>query len=285
MSPTSTASVTYTWQDWLSILRFIALHLVCLGAFWTGMPTRALVLAVAVYALQMFAVTAVYHRYYSHRSYKMGRVARFVGAFFAQISGQRSVFWWAAVHRHHHRHTDEPEDLHSPRHGFWHSHMLWMLSHKNDHTRFEMIPDLQKMMDQAPELRLLHRFQHIPLLLSMLTCWLIAGWPGFVAFFWALIACYHITFTINSLSHIWGTQRYDTGDDSRNNPLLALLTFGEGWHNNHHHYQASARQGFFWWELDLTWYGLLALERLGIVWDLKRPTDRALSGQTPQRTA
>jgi len=285
MPPTSSASVTYTWQDWLSILRFIALHFVCLGAIWTGMPARALALAFAVYAVQMFAVTAVYHRYYAHRSYKMGRVARFVGAFFAQTSGQRSVFWWAAVHRHHHRHTDTPEDLHSPRHGFWHSHMLWMLSHKNDHTRFEMIPDLKKMMDQAPELRLLHRFQNVPLLLTLLTCYLIAGWAGFVAFFWALIACYHITFTINSLSHIWGSQRYDTGDDSRNNALLALLTFGEGWHNNHHHHQASARQGFFWWELDMTWYGLLALERLGIVSDLKRPSERVRDGKAPQRTA
>jgi stearoyl-CoA desaturase (delta-9 desaturase) len=274
-APPPTRASRYTWLHWLSVARFVAIHLVCLAALWTGVTGRSLAIFGGLYALQMFAITAVYHRYFAHRAYRMGRAARFIGAFIAQTSGQRSVLWWAATHRHHHRHSDGPEDIHSPRRGFWWSHVGWMLSPEHDETRWGLIPDWKKEHDRCLELRLLHRFQYTPMIVAGLTCLWFAGWPGLVVgFFWTFITAYHVTFTINSLSHLWGSQRFETGDDSRNNPLLALLTFGEGWHNNHHRFPWSARQGLRWWEVDLTWYGLLLLQRLGVVRDLKQaPTD------------
>jgi stearoyl-CoA desaturase (delta-9 desaturase) len=187
----------------------------------------------------------------------------------AQTTAQKSVLWWAAKHRHHHLHSDTEHDVHSPRHkGFVYSHLGWVFSRQHDKA------DLSKVADIAryPELMWLHRFELVPALALGLLTFIIGGWSGLVVgFFWSTVAVYHGTFCINSLAHVHGSKRYVTGDDSRNNWLLAFLTMGEGWHNNHHAYQASAPQGFRWWEIDPTYYLLKALSCLGIVWDLKSP--------------
>ena len=266
--------------DWTRILPFVGMHVACLGVFWTGVSPTAVAIAVALYLVRMFAITGFYHRYFSHRTFKTSRAAQFVFALLGASAAQRGPIWWAAHHRHHHLHSDQPGDVHSPRHrGFVWSHMGWFLSRRH------FAPDLGRARDllKFPELRWLDRFDIlVPFLLAfgllLLGGWLASHRPelGVTAaqllvwgFFVSTVACYHGTYTINSLCHVWGRRRYATGDESRNNFLLALLTLGEGWHNNHHRYPASARQGFYWWEVDITYYLLRVLAGLGLIWDLK----------------
>jgi len=260
-----------------SAIPFLLVHLGCIAAIWTGITWQALALCAGLYWLRMFAVTAGYHRYFSHRAFATGRLFQFVLAFLAQSTAQKSILWWAAKHRHHHLHSDTPGDVHSPRHtGFLYSHAGWIFARRHD------VADLTKVADltRYRELRWLHRAETLPAFLLAGVCWLIAGWPGLVVgFLWSTVLVYHATFCINSLAHVQGRRRYVTGDDSRNNWALALLTMGEGWHNNHHAYQSSARQGFRWWEIDLTWYILKLLCALGIVRDMKKPPERVLRNE------
>ena len=260
-----------------STLPFILVHLSCVAAFWTGITWQAVAICITLYWLRMFGIGAGYHRYFSHRSYSTGRFLQFILAFLAQSSAQKSVLWWAAKHRHHHLHSDTQQDVHSPRHkGFVYSHLGWVFSRKHDAT------DLVKVADLAsfPELRWLHKFEVMPAAVLAVLCFLIAGWSGLViGFLWSTVLVYHATFCINSLAHVHGRKRYVTGDDSRNNWLLAFFTLGEGWHNNHHAYQSSARQGFRWWEIDVTFYVLKALSLVGIVWDLRSPPAEVLRNE------
>ena len=253
---------------------FVLAHLACFAALWTGVTAGALAICVGLYLIRMFGVTAGYHRYFSHRTFRTGRVGQFLLASLAQSSAQRGVLWWAAKHRHHHRHSDTELDVHSPRqHGFWYSHVGWIFTRRHNDTDRDAVADLTKY----PELRWLDRHQYLPAAVLAAAAWLVAGWPGLVVgFFWSTVLLYHGTFMINSLAHVHGTQRYITGDDSRNNWWLAVVTLGEGWHNNHHAYQRATRQGFRWWEYDPTWYALKVLAVLHVVRDLKRPPSRLL---------
>ena len=248
---------------------FLLVHLACFAAIWSGVTVKALVLCVALYALRMFGVTAGYHRYFSHRSFKTSRAVQFVLAMLAQSSAQRGILWWAAKHRHHHKHSDTEIDVHSPRHrGFLYAHVGWIFNPQHTETDYDAIPDLT----QYPELVWLNRHPYFPAALLAIASLLIAGWPGLVVgFFWSTVLLYHGTFMINSLAHVHGKQRYVTGDDSRNNWWLAVITLGEGWHNNHHAYQRSTRQGFRWYEFDPTFYALTAMSWLRLVWDLGTP--------------
>ena len=260
-----------------SALPFVLIHLGCAAAIWSGITWQAIVICAALYWLRMFAIGAGYHRYFSHRSYSAGRAFQFILAVLAQSSAQKSILWWAAKHRHHHLHSDTSRDVHSPRHkGFIYSHVGWIFARQHDKT------DLVKVADFAsfPELRWLHKFEVLPAVAIAVLCFLIAGWSGLiVGFLWSTVLLYHATFCINSLAHVHGRKRYVTGDDSRNNWLLAFFTMGEGWHNNHHAYQSSVRQGFRWWEIDVTFYILKALSWLGIVWDLKTPTEQVMRNE------
>jgi len=266
--------------DWLRCAPFLALHALCLAPIWTGVSTTALAVAGGLYASRVFALTAFYHRYFSHRAFRTSRPFQFLMAVAGNCAVQRGPIWWAAHHRHHHLHSEEASDLHSPRrHGFWYSHMLWFMTGAGFRTQTRYVRDWM----QYPELRWLDRFDWVaPTLLALalgLTGSLLArvrpdlgtsapqllAW-GFVI---STVAVYHTTYTVNSAAHVWGTRRFNTRDDSRNNAALALLTMGEGWHNNHHHFPASARQGFYWWEIDCTYYGLVALSWMGLVWDLR----------------
>jgi stearoyl-CoA desaturase (Delta-9 desaturase) len=266
--------------DWLRAIPFIAMHIACIGVVWVGFSWVALLVASLLYALRMFALTGFYHRYFSHRAFRTSRPVQFFFAAIAAMCVQRGPLWWAAHHRHHHRHTDTPDDMHSPRqHGFLWAHMGWFLTPRGFRTNWEAIPDLRKF----PELRLLDRFDLLmPVLLAvgmvLLGAWLDRAYPELGTdaaqmliwgFFVSTVILFHATVTINSLAHQFGSRRFETRDDSRNNWLLALITFGEGWHNNHHFFPGSARQGFHWWELDLTWMGLKFLALLGLIHDLK----------------
>ena len=266
--------IVYPWT-----IPFVTVHLVGFAAIWSGVTVQALWVAVALYFIRMFAVTGGYHRYFSHRSYKTSRVGQFVLAFLCQSSAQRGVVWWSAIHRHHHLHSDTEQDVHSPRHhGFLYSHVGWIFNRQSAKPDYGTVRDLTK----SPEITLLDKFTYTPAFLLALGLWLWGGWSMLVVgFFWSTIALYHGTFAINSLAHEVGSQRYMTGDDSRNNFWLALLTMGEGWHNNHHHYQSSARQGFKWWEIDLTYYILRALSWTGVIWDLRAPPEAIMRGERP----
>ena len=260
-----------------SAIPFVLVHLACFAAIWTGISWTAVAIAVAIYWLRIFAIGAGYHRYFSHRAYATSRAFQLALAVLAQSTAQKSVLWWAAKHRHHHLHSDTEEDVHSPRHkGFIYSHVGWVFSRRHDLT------DLVKIEDFAryPELMWLHRYELVPAIVLALVCLAIGGWSGLVVgFFWSTVAVYHATFCINSLAHVRGRKRYVTGDDSRNNWLLAFFTMGEGWHNNHHAYQSSVRQGFRWWEGDPTFYVLKALSWARLVWNLKTPPREVLRNE------
>jgi len=260
-----------------SAIPFVLVHLACFGAIWTGITWEAVALCIGLYWLRIFAIGAGYHRYFSHRAYSTSRVFQFVLAFLAQTTTQKSVLWWAAKHRHHHLHSDTAHDVHSPRHkGFMYSHVGWIFDRRHDTVDLVKIDDFARY----PELMWLHRFEQVPSIILAVTCFLIAGWSGLiVGFFWSTVLVYHATFCINSLAHVHGRKRYVTGDDSRNNWLLAFFTMGEGWHNNHHAYQSSVRQGFRWWEIDPTFYILKALSWAGVVWDLKSPPEQVLRNE------
>ena len=260
-----------------STIPFIIVHLTCFAAIWTGVTAEAVAIGVGLYWLRIFAIGAGYHRYFSHRAYETSRVFQFVLAALAQSTSQKSVLWWAANHRDHHLHSDTELDVHSPRQmGFIYSHVGWIFSRGQETMNVNRIADFAKY----PELMWLHRYEQLPAFVLAVLCFAVAGWPGLiVGFFWSTVAVYHGTFCINSLAHLVGKRRYITGDDSRNNWLLAIITMGEGWHNNHHAYQSSARQGFYWWEYDPTFYLLTLLERLGLVWNLKRPTAEVMQNQ------
>src|ERR1700731_612376 len=252
-----------------SAIPFVLVHLICIAAIWTGITWQAVTIGIVLYWVRIFAIGAGYHRYFSHRAYATSRAFQFVLAVLSQSTAQKSVLWWAAKHRHHHLHSDTECDVHSPRHkGFLYSHLGWIFSRRHHKA------DLVKVADLAcyPELMWLHRFELVPAVALGALCLLIGGWSGLiVGFFWSTVLVYHATFCINSLAHVRGSKRYVTGDDSRNNWLLAFFTMGEGWHNNHHACQRSVRQGFRWWEVDPTFYVLKLLSWIRLVWDLKTP--------------
>jgi stearoyl-CoA desaturase (delta-9 desaturase) len=266
--------------DWMRVMPFVFLHAGCLGVIWVGASPFAVWTAVALYFLRMFAVTGIHHRYFSHKTYSTSRFGQFLLALFAGTTVQRGSLWWAYHHRHHHLHSDDPEDAHSPHvHGFWWSHIGWITSRRNFPTDYTKIKDLAKF----PELVWLNRFDLVvPILFAASLFGLGAllesyapglgtnGWQLLVwGFFISTTVLFHGTGCINSMAHLMGRRRYQTGDDSRNSAILAFITLGEGWHNNHHRYQSSTRNGFYWWEIDPTYYGLKLLAKTGFIWGLK----------------
>lgn len=250
-----------------SSIPFILLHFLPLLAIFTGVTWKAVILCVVLYWSRMFFITAGYHRYFAHKSYKLNRFWQFVMAFGGTTAAQKGPLWWAAHHRNHHKFSDTDMDIHSPRKGFWWSHVGWILCDKYNTTHYEKINDFAVY----PELRFINRHDWIgPWMLGALSV-LVAGWPGLlVGFFGSTVLLWHSTFMVNSLAHVWGSRRYNNPDTSRNNLFIAIFTMGEGWHNNHHHFAASARQGFFWWEWDPTFYLLKLGQLLGIVKKIRK---------------
>jgi stearoyl-CoA desaturase (delta-9 desaturase) len=273
--------------EWFRILPFVLLHLACFLVFVVGWSWIAVATAIVAYFARVFGLTGFYHRYFSHRAFKTSRIVQFLGALLGSSAGQGGPIWWAAHHRHHHVTSDQPEDIHSPvQQGFIWSHMLWFMTREAYGTNYRVVKDWVKF----PELRFLERFDSLAPALLALTLfafgetvgrvWPGTGTNGLQLVVWggiiSSVMLYHATFGINSLAHTFGSRRYETNDDSRNNLWLALVTFGEGWHNNHHFFPSSARQGFRWWEIDITYYLLVLLSWLGLVWDLKPVPDRVL---------
>ena len=266
--------------DWLRVVPFVLMHLACFAVLFVGWSYTAVAFSIAFYFIRMFAITGFYHRYFSHRAFRSSRLTQFVFAALASSAGQRGPLWWASHHRQHHASADKDNDEHSPvQHGLLWSHMGWFLAKKNFATNHERIKDFSKF----PELVFLDRFDIVMPAVLAVSLYLIgilleSYLPGLGTngpqmlvwgFFISTILLYHGTFTINSLAHTFGRRVFPSKDDSRNNFLLALITMGEGWHNNHHYFPGSAKQGFMWWEIDTTYYGLKILEKIGLIWDLR----------------
>jgi len=260
--------------DLLRAIPFILVHVVALGVFLIPFKAWYVGLAVGLYYLRMFGVTAGYHRYFSHRSFKTSRVFQFLLAWLAVSSAQKGVLWWAAHHREHHRYSDQPEDVHSPvQRSLWFAHVGWIFAPRNFDTNLGHVGDLARF----PELRWLDKWHMVPPIVLAAGLLLWGGLPVLLwGFFVSTTLLWHGTFTINSLAHLFGSRRYATPDDSRNNWFLALLTLGEGWHNNHHFYRPAANQGFFWWEFDPTFYILKMLSWIGVIWKVRTPPRRVL---------
>jgi stearoyl-CoA desaturase (delta-9 desaturase) len=257
---------------WRTSVPFIIVNLLPLGVIFTGITWPAFWIFLTYFWVRLFFLTGVYHRYFSHRAYRLNRFWQFWFAFGGATSAQKGPLWWASHHRDHHRYADTDRDPHTPARGFWWSHVGWILSSKYKETDLDRISDFARY----PEIRWLEKHDWIAPWSLAITAYLIAGLPGlFFGFFFSTVLLWHTTFCINSVAHLQGRRRYATDDTSRNNPVLAVMTLGEGWHNNHHHYPASCRQGFNWWEIDVTYYVLRGLSFFGIVRELRTPPVRA----------
>jgi len=263
--------------NWLAFMPFVLMHVALIGIWWSGFTWVSLTICVVLYVARVFGITAGYHRYFSHRGFKTSRAMQFCLALLGATAMQKGPLWWAAKHREHHRDSDLPADAHSPRqYGLFTAHVGWIYREARIHPDMDLIKDFSSY----PEIRWLERHQYLPGIALGALCFLLAGWSGLlVGFLLSTVLVYHATFTINSLDHMLGKQRYLTGDDSRNNLLLALISLGEGWHNNHHYYPAAARNGFFWWEVDITYYLLRGLEKIGLVWNLRQPPASILANE------
>lgn len=258
---------------WRPSIPFIAAHFVPLAAVFTGVTAKALVVCAVCYFGRLLCITAGYHRYLSHRAFRVNRVVQFLLAFGGTTAVQQGPLWWASHHRRHHRSTDTERDPHTPAKGFWFSHVGWILTARGGAPDLSLVDDLARF----PELRFLDRYDWIGPWALAIACTAVAGWSGLViGFFLSTVLLWHATFAVNSVGHVFGRRPYDTPDTSRNSLLLALLTGGEGWHNNHHRYPPSARQGFHWWQLDPTWLTLRLLASVRLVRDLKVPPPAVL---------
>ncbi len=279
--------------DWLRIIPFILLHLACFSVLWVGASPFAVIFMLLFYLVRMFAITAFYHRYFSHKTFETSRVVQFVFALLGTMSSQRGPLWWAAHHRHHHRYADEAEDRHSPQHGFWYSHMGWFLNRQNFATNKQAVKDWLKY----PELVWLDRFSLPIVIITAISIYFLGKWlaihypelntSGAQLLVWGFlistILLTHATLMINSLAHRYGSRDFDTNDHSRNNAWLAIITLGEGWHNNHHFYAGSVRQGFYWWQIDISYYLLKLMSWCGLVWNLKPVPARIYDAKKKQR--
>ncbi|HSY24522.1 MAG TPA: acyl-CoA desaturase [Polyangiaceae bacterium] len=265
----------FTAIERVSNVLFVVIHLAALLVFVVPISFKFALMGLGGYGLRMWAVSAGYHRYFAHRAYKTSRVFQLALALLGATTMQNGPIWWASVHRRHHKHSDDWGDPHSPvTRGFWYAHIGWVFDRSVPPPRDESnVRDLMRY----PELLWVDRHDWLPLAAYALVCFLVGGIPGlFWGFVVSTLAIFHATMLINSLAHTWGSRRYATQDGSRNNVLLAVLTLGDGWHNNHHHYMGSARHGFRWWEIDVTYYVLRILARLGVVWALREPPSPAL---------
>ncbi len=262
---------------------FIVMHIIPIGGLFVFDLTWSMALLVLVtYSVRMFGITAGFHRYFSHRAFKTGRVFQFVLAWLGSAAAQRGVLWWSGHHVDHHRFSDTERDIHSPKRGFFWSHMVWMLVPDYAATSERQL----KAFSKYPEILWIHEWWLVPPTTMAVGLLLIGGWDWlFWGFFFSTLLTWHGTFVINSLAHVLGSRRYRTSDTSRNNFWLALLTLGEGWHNNHHFYPSAANQGFFWWEIDVSYAVLRVLEKLGVVWDLRTPPRWVLEGRMKRSAA
>jgi stearoyl-CoA desaturase (delta-9 desaturase) len=263
------------------VMPLVLVHLGCGLVVLVGWSSVAIAAFLITSTLQIFGITVGYHRLLAHHSFKTSPPFQFMLALFGVLAGQNGPLWWVGHHRHHHRHSDRDQDVHSPRRGFFWSHMGWLFSPRCVPVRHELVRDLAR----RPELQLLQRYYYICnlgyalMMYAVGETWCyfnpVSAVSGVQLVIWgsmiSTVFVYHSIWSANSFCHRYGTRRFATPDQSRNNILVSLVTFGDGWHHNHHFCPYSARHGFRWWEIDLNFAILRLLACVGIVWDLKLP--------------
>ena len=251
--------------NWISATAFTAFHIGALAAlFFFTWP--AFLTALGLYWLSLsLGIGMGYHRLLTHRGYKVPRYFEYFLAICGTLALEGGPIPWVATHRVHHQFSDLPGDPHTPRDGRWWAHILWMLTgdptNANTAECARYAPDLAK----DPFYVWLSRYHWVPLTLLGLVLLAVGGIPFVLwGIFFRVTAGQHVTWMVNSITHIWGSRRFATRDDSRNNWFVALLSFGEGWHNNHHAHPVSARHGLAWYELDITYWTIRLCEKLGL---------------------
>ena len=260
----------------------VSFHVLAITAFFF-VTWQAVVVAVGLHwVCGCWGITMGYHRLHTHRSYQVPKLLEYFLAVCGTLTLQGGPIFWTAIHRLHHQNSDQPGDPHTPRDGRWWAHMLWTFFgdslNANTTLMGKYAPDLMR----APFYRVLNSFHWIPLVLLGLSLFVVGGWPWLLwGVFFRVTLGLHVTWLVNSATHLWGSQRFTTRDDSKNSWWVALLTFGEGWHNNHHAHPTSARHGLAWYELDLTWLQIKGLEKLGLAWDIRRPTVSQIAQREP----
>jgi fatty-acid desaturase len=263
--------------NWIFAITFAGFHLGALAAlFYFRWSAFAAFLVVWVLA-QNVGIGMCYHRLLTHRGYTTSKWLEYCMATCGTLALQGGPIYWVAVHRMHHKYTDKGGDPHSPRDGKWWSHMGWILngSLRNETKELKQYtPDLAR----KPYYVWLNKYHWIPLTFVGVLLLAAGGWSWLL---WGAVLPatigFHVTWMVNSVTHMWGTRRFPTNDDSRNNALVALLTGGEGWHNNHHAHPVSARHGLVWYEIDVNYYGIRLLATLGLANQIKTATLKSAS--------
>jgi len=252
-------------------LYLAAMHGLCLFAPFTFSWDAFACFGTLYIITGMLGITLSYHRNLSHKSFKLPKWLEYTFAYCGVQAAQGSPLEWVSSHRYHHQHCDTPQDPHTPYEGFWHSHMGWILDDKATDVKVGERGNIADMVND-PFYQFIEKTYMFHIIGAGLLLYLIGGFPWVV---WGmgvrLVWVYHITWFVNSAAHVWGYQSWNTGDLSRNNWWVALLAFGEGWHNNHHAFEYSARHGLEWWQLDVTWLTVKALESVGLASKVRYP--------------
>jgi stearoyl-CoA desaturase (delta-9 desaturase) len=253
-----------------AIVVFWAVQVSALLAFRVPFTWMMLGLWAASHFLRAIGLTLSFHRYFAHRAFQMNRGARFVWAFIGTAAMQKGPLWWAGHHVNHHKYADRDGDPHSPAiSGVYYAHIGWFLNDAR-HDRIEASNPVIRDFGKLPEIAWLDRYYAVPPLALAAAMYWIGGLQWLVwGFCVPTMTLAHATFAINTVNHMFGSRRFETLDDSRNNVLTAVFAAGEGWHNNHHRYQRAARNGFYWWEFDPTWYAIRAMAAIGLAWDVR----------------
>jgi fatty-acid desaturase len=261
---------TRTGINWRDSIIIVSFHLLAIPALFMFSWQNVLAMLVGNWIVGSLGVGLGYHRLLTHRSFKAPKWLEYLLTSFGTMSIQSEPYKWVATHRIHHAFTEMDKDPHSTRPGFWWAHIVWIMhGTAQDHDEATMkkyVPDLLKDKFHV----LLARFFYVPIIISAFILFAIGGWSMvFWGVFMRVVVGWHSTWFVNSAAHYWGSRRFDTKDDSTNNWWVALLTFGEGWHNNHHAFPTSARHGLKWYEFDSNWLMIQLFEKLGWAKDIR----------------
>lgn len=263
--------------NWVPLIAIVLIHLAALLAFLPMFFTwKALITTIVIQVFTTLGITVGFHRFLTHRSFRSPKWMEYFLSWLGSLSWQGGPIKWVATHRLHHQYSDEDEDPHTPLHGFFWSHALWCFKfdpHFDPYKKYsQYAQDLARDRGHVFIEKTTGLWQFV--LAGALYAW--GGWPCVVwGVFLRLVYSYHITWFVNSASHIWGYRNYETTDGSRNLWWVALLSFGEGWHNNHHAYPRSARHGLKPWEIDASWYIIKVMSWFGLARDIRLPEQGA----------
>ena len=266
-------------KDWAVIIVMAILHI---GALFAFLPSNFSWSAVGLMAVLYWmtaglGITLGWHRLVSHRSFQVPKVVEYLLIFLGSLTMEGGVIWWVGLHRHHHLYSDQDADHHDSGKGFWWSHMEWMFY---EVPAEKEIPRFTKDIANDPVYKFLDKHFFAMQVALGIVLYLIGGWSFVIwGIFVRLVLVYHSTWFVNSATHKFGYRTYESGDYSTNCWWVALLSFGEGWHNNHHAFQFSARHGLKWWEVDLTWMTIRLLEKVGLATNVKLPDEKQLAAQ------